>query len=103
MLGCHHQTHPNRVADPRGDDDGGMMMVTRLWWGLDRGGGDGVAAAAAGGGGRKWRLEESDLVGRIDRLMRIIFGVGRKSPPENFSGGGDVVAGGGLAGEDDRK
>ncbi|GJY90189.1 putative reverse transcriptase domain-containing protein [Tanacetum coccineum] len=40
--------------------------------------------------GRKWRVEESDLVGRIDRLTRIIFGVGRKSPPEKFSGGGGV-------------
>ncbi|GJS00368.1 hypothetical protein Tco_0316876 [Tanacetum coccineum] len=32
---------------------------------------------------------------RIDPLMRSIFGLRRKSPPENFSGGGVVMAGGG--------
>ncbi|GKD89077.1 hypothetical protein Tco_1364584, partial [Tanacetum coccineum] len=39
-----------------------------------------------------WRVEESEVVGRIDPEMGIILGVGRKSPPENFSDGGDVVA-----------
>ncbi|GJW45149.1 hypothetical protein Tco_0073948 [Tanacetum coccineum] len=55
--------------------------------------------AAGGGGERKWRVGESDLVGWIDRAMRINFGFGRKNPPENFSGGGGVaamVAGGGA-------
>ncbi|GJV60517.1 hypothetical protein Tco_1466617 [Tanacetum coccineum] len=42
-----------------------------------------------GGGGVARRVEESEVVGWIDRLTRSIFGVRRKSPPEKFSGGGD--------------
>ncbi|GKA74944.1 hypothetical protein Tco_0781322 [Tanacetum coccineum] len=49
----------------------------------------------------KWKSEKVD---RIDRLNENLFGLGRKSPPENFSGGGS----GGrrrreLAGEDERE
>ncbi|GJW16041.1 hypothetical protein Tco_0020174, partial [Tanacetum coccineum] len=63
---------------------------------------DGVA----GGGWRGdngwwwWRVEESEITGWIDRLTRIIFGVHRKTPPEKFSGGGEVVVAGMLAGEE---
>ncbi|GKF61395.1 hypothetical protein Tco_0181449, partial [Tanacetum coccineum] len=34
------------------------------------------------------RVEESGCGDRIDPVMRSVFGVGRKSPPEKFSGGG---------------
>ncbi|GKB59298.1 hypothetical protein Tco_0915484 [Tanacetum coccineum] len=44
-----------------------------------------------GGGGR--RVEKRECGDRVDRAMRIVFGFHRKSPPENFFGGG-VVAGG---------
>ncbi|GKE21631.1 hypothetical protein Tco_1433143 [Tanacetum coccineum] len=64
------------------------MMMTMMVCGDD----------VAGGG--FWRVKESDVVGRIDRLTRSIFGVHRKTPPEKFSGGGDVVVAGKLAGED---
>ncbi|GKF75626.1 hypothetical protein Tco_0225070, partial [Tanacetum coccineum] len=70
--------------------------------GLDRGGGDGVVAAAARERGETAR-GASGYGDRVDRVTRKLFGVGRKSPPENFSGGGGVVASGGLAGEDDQK
>ncbi|GKD31001.1 hypothetical protein Tco_1241779, partial [Tanacetum coccineum] len=88
------------------------------------GGGDGAAVGGCGGfvrwccggawdgddddgGGRLWLPEEgwqrrwrcmaaSECGDRTDRVMGSIFGFGWKSPPENFSGGGDVVAGGGL-------
>ncbi|GJS55436.1 ribonuclease H-like domain-containing protein [Tanacetum coccineum] len=39
------------------------------------------------GGGVESRVRESDGGDRIDREMGRIFGVGRKSSPENFSGG----------------
>ncbi|GJR60207.1 hypothetical protein Tco_1502369 [Tanacetum coccineum] len=34
------------------------------------------------------RVRESGYGDRIDRVVRSIFGVGRKTPPENFFGGG---------------
>ncbi|GKC00822.1 hypothetical protein Tco_0986958 [Tanacetum coccineum] len=43
-----------------------------------------VAVAESGGEG----VEARELTGRIDPEMRIILGVGRKIPPEKFSGGG---------------
>ncbi|GJR25215.1 hypothetical protein Tco_1101447 [Tanacetum coccineum] len=45
----------------------------------------GDAAETAGGGGR--RVEESDGGDRVDPVVVIDFGIGRKSPPEKFSGG----------------
>ncbi|GKB76480.1 hypothetical protein Tco_0943375 [Tanacetum coccineum] len=63
-----------------GDGGSGVMMVVELWW------------AAVGR-----QLEErvaSDKGDRIDRFTRNIFGVGQKSPPENFSGDGGVVVAG---------
>ncbi|GJT34751.1 hypothetical protein Tco_0925170 [Tanacetum coccineum] len=38
-------------------------------------------------GREKPRVKESDMGDRIDPLMRSIFGVRRKNPPEKFSGG----------------
>ncbi|GJS23014.1 reverse transcriptase domain-containing protein [Tanacetum coccineum] len=56
-----------------------------------------AAAAETDGGGR--RVEESGCGDRIDPVMRSVFGVGRKSPSEKFSGGGaTVVAGSGGGG-----
>nr|GFD61825.1 hypothetical protein [Tanacetum cinerariifolium] len=41
------------------------------------------------------RVRESGVEDRIDRETRILFGFAGKIPPEKFSGGGRVVAGGG--------
>ncbi|GJT60063.1 hypothetical protein Tco_1003596 [Tanacetum coccineum] len=49
--------------------------------------------------GRKRRVRERDLVGWIDRVVRINFGFGWKSSPKKFSGNGaTVVAGSGDGG-----
>ncbi|GKG27922.1 hypothetical protein Tco_0406249 [Tanacetum coccineum] len=42
------------------------------------------------GSGGKWRVKESDMGDRIDRVVRSIFGVGRKSHRKTFpvTGGG---------------
>ncbi|GKD06005.1 hypothetical protein Tco_1180979 [Tanacetum coccineum] len=45
-----------------------------------------------GGGGR--RVEKHECGDRVDRAMRIVFGFGRKSPPENVSGGGVLAVAG---------
>ncbi|GKE67503.1 hypothetical protein Tco_1521664, partial [Tanacetum coccineum] len=68
-------------------------MVVRGRWGDDGGGGGfGVMMMEE-------RVGESDYGDRVDRVARSILGVGRKSPPENFSGGGaTVVAGSGGGG-----
>ncbi|GJT82602.1 hypothetical protein Tco_1056944 [Tanacetum coccineum] len=70
--------------------------------GCCREGGDGVVASGGDDDdGDGWvtvesRVRESDGGDLIDREMGRIFGVGRKSSPEYFSGGcGVVVAGGG--------
>ncbi|GJX57012.1 hypothetical protein Tco_0286909 [Tanacetum coccineum] len=90
-----------RLVGSGSGDDGVMvrMMILRVAQGDDVDGGSMVrmevvavvmvlmvAAAAAGGGKR--RVEESGCGDRIDPVMRSVFGVGRKSPPEKFSGGG---------------
>ncbi|GJU83006.1 hypothetical protein Tco_1285371 [Tanacetum coccineum] len=58
-----------------------------------------VGRGCGGGGawvGTKGRCVAASGVGdRIDRLMRFIFDLGRKSPPEKFSGGGAAVVAGG--------
>ncbi|GJV14208.1 hypothetical protein Tco_1359531 [Tanacetum coccineum] len=58
---------------------GSLPKTTKLTWCYGGVGGD-VAAV-------RWRVKESDGGDRIDREMGRIFGVGRKSSPENFSGG----------------
>ncbi|GKF07218.1 hypothetical protein Tco_0041442 [Tanacetum coccineum] len=69
-----------------------MMMAGGVWWWRGFGGGD---------GGVIRRVEENDMGDRIDRVVRNIFGVGRKSPPEKFSGGRRWWAAvGELAGEE---
>ncbi|GKC46606.1 hypothetical protein Tco_1064328, partial [Tanacetum coccineum] len=47
-----------------------------------------AATAAVGGGAGFRRVAESGSGDRVDRVTRNTFGLGRKSPPENFSGGG---------------
>ncbi|GKA17956.1 hypothetical protein Tco_0697793 [Tanacetum coccineum] len=37
----------------------------------------------------EWRVRASDYGERVDPMERRLFGVGRKSPPEKFSGGGN--------------
>ncbi|GJS76295.1 hypothetical protein Tco_0726176 [Tanacetum coccineum] len=64
------------------------------------GGGVGCGGTAAGEEGR---VRESDLGDWVDPVTRIIFGVHRKTPSEKFSGGGDVVVAGKLAGEDEEQ
>ncbi|GJR07747.1 hypothetical protein Tco_0790399 [Tanacetum coccineum] len=67
-------------GDDEGDDDGMMRVMMRvvalLLWLPD-------------GEGRR-RVEESDMGDRIDRVVRNIFGVGRKSHRKTFpvTGGG---------------
>ncbi|GKC52128.1 hypothetical protein Tco_1074873, partial [Tanacetum coccineum] len=77
------------------------MKLTRPWvawcWLGDEDGEVAVAAAVgeeAGCGEGFWRVEARGLGDRVDREMGNLFGFGRKSPPEKFSGGGGVVADG---------
>ncbi|GJS14148.1 hypothetical protein Tco_0408620 [Tanacetum coccineum] len=49
---------------------------------------------------RQRRVEESEYDERVDRAKRNHFGLHRKTPPEKFFGGGDVVAGGGRVAGD---
>ncbi|GJY01620.1 hypothetical protein Tco_0359772 [Tanacetum coccineum] len=46
-----------------------------------------AATAAVGSGAGFRRVAES---GSGDRVTRNTFGLGRKTPPEKFSGGGDI-------------
>ncbi|GKB69019.1 hypothetical protein Tco_0930431 [Tanacetum coccineum] len=66
------QTHPRCYEGGGGEE---MEVVTVGW--------------------RRWRVEESGVGDRVDPLRRTTFGVRRKNPPENFSGSGVVMAGGG--------
>ncbi|GKA61867.1 retrovirus-related pol polyprotein from transposon TNT 1-94 [Tanacetum coccineum] len=50
--------------------------------------GEAAAVMVVTVGWRWWRVAESEYEDRVDRLMRFIFGLGRKSPPEKFFGGG---------------
>nr|GEV54540.1 hypothetical protein [Tanacetum cinerariifolium] len=61
-----------------------MMVVTNLWRKDD--GSGGVVR-------QQWRrVGESDMMGRVDRVIKSNFGFTGKNPPEKFSGGGSVVA-----------
>ncbi|GKB44762.1 hypothetical protein Tco_0889704 [Tanacetum coccineum] len=63
-------------------------VVASWWWRLWQPVGEG-----------EWRVKESGSGDRVDPVKRNLFGVGRKSPPEKFSGGGaTVVAGSGGGG-----
>nr|GEU32656.1 hypothetical protein [Tanacetum cinerariifolium] len=73
----------------RGEGSGDGCCGVR-WWGrwwqqwCGRGG--------SGGGTVGQRVGASDIVDRVDREVRKLFGFVGKSPPEKFSGGGSVVA-----------
>ncbi|GJZ44200.1 hypothetical protein Tco_0591455 [Tanacetum coccineum] len=71
------------------DDDDDMMMRVVMrwsWW-------SGAATVMAAGGG-KWHVKARELGDRVDREMGTNFGFAGVWP-ENFSGGGGLVAGGG--------
>ncbi|GJZ42700.1 hypothetical protein Tco_0589955 [Tanacetum coccineum] len=81
--------------DDDGCDGGGAKAMTD-------GGGVGCAAwSSSRGGGEVWRLLWWSKEGskqrvaasgggdRVDRAMRNTFNLGRKTPPEKFSGGGE--------------
>nr|GFC60375.1 hypothetical protein [Tanacetum cinerariifolium] len=88
--------------------DGGSGVSGEGWGsGVDGGEANGVAAMAAYQRrlpGSDWwvavwgrRVEESDILDRVDRKVRINFGFAGKIPAEKFSGGGrPAVAGCGL-------
>nr|GEZ71385.1 hypothetical protein [Tanacetum cinerariifolium] len=84
----------------------GRTLVVMLLWCGGRGDGShsGAAVVVTGRWCRGWqrsdvemgrRVGESGLKDRVDRKTGSLFGFAEKSPPEKFSGGGDVVAGGG--------
>ncbi|GKB65416.1 hypothetical protein Tco_0921602 [Tanacetum coccineum] len=77
------------------------MVVSAVEWRLSHNGGDGVMLVVdlvvmLMAADRLWLPEEeggrrvaaSKLMDRVDRAMRNTFGLGRKTPPEKFSGGG---------------
>nr|GEX75882.1 hypothetical protein [Tanacetum cinerariifolium] len=73
------------------------VVVAARWWQRGNAGGSVVAAVGSGGrGGVEMgrRVKESGVEDRIDRETGSLFGFAEKSPPEKFSGGGVVVAGG---------
>ncbi|GKG28703.1 hypothetical protein Tco_0416068 [Tanacetum coccineum] len=67
----------------RGDVGVGLPWWCRGW----------RASAAVGVVG--WCVTARDMGDLVDLETRKLFGFGRKSPPENFSGGDAVVPGGG--------
>nr|GFA96423.1 hypothetical protein [Tanacetum cinerariifolium] len=76
---------------------GRLLMGTKekgvVWWLLvDRG--VVVTAVAVGLWMVGRRVGASDIVDRVDRVIKILFVFAGKSPPKKFSGDG-VVAGGG--------
>nr|GFC05813.1 hypothetical protein [Tanacetum cinerariifolium] len=68
------------------------MVSSERWWRCSGGVEMGRRWMAAG---EKGRVRESGVEGWIDREMRKLFGFAGKIPPEKFSDGGRVVAGGG--------
>ncbi|GKE26976.1 hypothetical protein Tco_1442360 [Tanacetum coccineum] len=80
----------------RGDDDD-EMMGTMVEVDED---GDGIRLRVAmiQRGREKARVGASGVDGRVDRVTRKLFEAHRKTSPEKFSDGGDVVAGGSRGG-----
>ncbi|GKE94920.1 hypothetical protein Tco_1579775 [Tanacetum coccineum] len=73
-----------------------MMVVS-----VGRQPGEGVdVVAVVAAGGRRWHVEARGRVDRIDPVMGISFGIGRKSPPKKFFSGG---GGGRIIGEGERE
>ncbi|GKB28102.1 hypothetical protein Tco_0867503, partial [Tanacetum coccineum] len=71
----------NFVDSSKYRDGSGIMMMVVAW--QQRGGDSGEEME---------RVRESGYGDRIDRKMGLVFGVGRKIPPEKFSGGGATAA-----------
>ncbi|GKG16001.1 hypothetical protein Tco_0358324, partial [Tanacetum coccineum] len=53
-----------------------------------------VGTAASREGGKMVRVRANGYGGWIDPVMGSDFGLGRKCPPEKFSGGGGMVVAG---------
>ncbi|GKA42827.1 hypothetical protein Tco_0735487 [Tanacetum coccineum] len=79
LVSCLRTQLPPASAYDDDDDGGGLSWDSSF----ERRG------RLSGGGGVEARVGESDYEDRVDRVARSILGVGRKSPPKNFSGGGD--------------
>ncbi|GJZ66126.1 hypothetical protein Tco_0622822 [Tanacetum coccineum] len=77
--GCEGGAAAAVTVDGGDDDDDGVKVVLVL---------SGGCGSRRGGG---MRVEARGKGDRIDRKMGTNFAFGRKSPPENFSGGGDVA------------
>ncbi|GKF04227.1 hypothetical protein Tco_0034895, partial [Tanacetum coccineum] len=75
-----------------------MEMITMVLWGSWCYEGGGVSEVVVTVRWWWWRVTESEYGDRVDPVVRTTFGVRRKNPPENFSGGGVVVAGRRLGG-----
>nr|GEX56953.1 hypothetical protein [Tanacetum cinerariifolium] len=84
-----HNNSQGKMQQVKDHRSGGGCCGVR-WWGrwwqqwCGRGG--------SGGGMMGQRVGASDIVDRVDREVRKLYGFARKSPPEKFSGGGSVVA-----------
>ncbi|GJV45480.1 putative ribonuclease H-like domain-containing protein [Tanacetum coccineum] len=80
--------HPINVQTP-------LVLLRSTCGGGDVGGGGVIATAVSrgdgGDGGEVRHVKGSGVGDRIDPVVRSTFGVSPKSPPEKFSGGGDVV------------
>nr|GEU76878.1 hypothetical protein [Tanacetum cinerariifolium] len=77
-----------------------VRVVTSAWPESGKRGGAGCVAAAVGGGSDGgWGVMASDIVDRVDRVIKIVFGFCRKTFSVAAAGGGSwpeavVVAGG---------
>nr|GEZ90847.1 hypothetical protein [Tanacetum cinerariifolium] len=75
---------------------GGSVVLLLPWycrWRRGCGGHGGVLVSAAGVADEAAarRVRESDMMGRVDRVIRSNFVFAGKSPPEKFPGGGSVA------------
>ncbi|GJX12854.1 hypothetical protein Tco_0204612 [Tanacetum coccineum] len=102
--------HPNLIlsdgCDLRLSITERTLLVALWWWGSgdavgvtmmmyggdDDGGVAGLSWVNSRREGEMARVRASGYGDRVDRVTRSHFGVRRKNPPENFSGGGAVVA-----------
>nr|GFA90057.1 hypothetical protein [Tanacetum cinerariifolium] len=84
---CHGSGWPTvGVAGKRGCGVEAVALVDR---------GVVVASVAVGLWMVGRRVGASDIVDRVDRVIRILFGFAEKSKPKKFSSGGVVAGGGG--------
>ncbi|GJU42178.1 hypothetical protein Tco_1195135 [Tanacetum coccineum] len=87
-------TEPPPYGGGLGDNNNQRTRLFLFECGGDGGVGCGGTAAGEEGEG-KTASGASGVDGRVDRVTRKLFEAHRKTPPEKFSGGGAMVAGGG--------